>query len=98
MTREGSAADTGFTGRKIIVDTYVGYSRHGDGTFSGEGQTKVDGSAAYYARYIAKNVVVVAEFTKKCEVQISYAIGVATLISVFVETFETFRFYEGCYF
>ena len=74
----GPMGDTGLTGRKIIVDTYGGYSRHGGGAFSGKDPTKVDRSASYAARYIAKNVVA-AGLAKKCEVQIAYAIGVANL-------------------
>ncbi len=86
----GPAADTGLTGRKIIVDTYGGYSRHGGGAFSGKDPTKVDRSAAYAARYVAKNIVA-AGLAKKCEIQLSYAIGVAKPISVLVETFGTGR-------
>lgn len=84
----GPQADTGLTGRKIIVDTYGGYSRHGGGAFSGKDPTKVDRSAAYAARWIAKNIVA-AGLAKKCEIQLSYAIGVAQPISVFVDTFNT---------
>ncbi len=84
----GPAGDTGLTGRKIIVDTYGGYSRHGGGAFSGKDPTKVDRSASYAARYIAKNVVK-AGLAKKCEVQIAYAIGVAHPVSVMVDTFGT---------
>ena len=84
----GPAGDSGLTGRKIIVDTYGGYSRHGGGAFSGKDPTKVDRSGAYYARYIAKNIVA-AGFAKKCEVQLAYAIGVAEPVSVLVETFGT---------
>ncbi len=84
----GPAGDTGLTGRKIIVDTYGGYSRHGGGAFSGKDPTKVDRSAAYMARYIAKNIVA-AKLAKKCEVQIAYAIGVARPVSVMVDTFGT---------
>ena len=84
----GPAADSGLTGRKIIVDTYGGYSRHGGGAFSGKDPTKVDRSAAYMARYIAKNIVA-AKLAKKCEVQLSYAIGIARPMSVMVDTFET---------
>lgn len=84
----GPAGDTGLTGRKIIVDTYGGYSRHGGGAFSGKDPTKVDRSAAYMARYIAKNIVA-AKLAKKCEVQIAYAIGVARPVSVMIDTFET---------
>ncbi len=84
----GPQGDTGLTGRKIIVDTYGGYSRHGGGAFSGKDPTKVDRSAAYYARYIAKNIVA-AGLAKKCEVQLAYAIGVANPVSVMVDTFGT---------
>ncbi len=84
----GPMGDTGLTGRKIIVDTYGGYSRHGGGAFSGKDPTKVDRSASYAARYIAKNVVA-AGLAKKCEVQIAYAIGVAKPVSVMVDTFGT---------
>ncbi len=84
----GPQGDSGLTGRKIIVDTYGGYSRHGGGAFSGKDPTKVDRSASYAARYVAKNIVA-AGLAKKCEVQIAYAIGVATPISVLVETFGT---------
>ena len=84
----GPMGDTGLTGRKIIVDTYGGYSRHGGGAFSGKDPTKVDRSASYAARYIAKNVVA-AGLAKKCEVQIAYAIGVAQPVSVMVDTFGT---------
>ena len=84
----GPAGDTGLTGRKIIVDTYGGYARHGGGAFSGKDPTKVDRSAAYAARYVAKNIVA-AGLAKKCEVQIAYAIGVARPVSVLVDTFGT---------
>ena len=84
----GPVGDSGLTGRKIIVDTYGGYSRHGGGAFSGKDPTKVDRSGAYYARYIAKNIVK-AELATKCEVQLAYAIGVAEPVSVLVETFGT---------
>jgi S-adenosylmethionine synthetase len=84
----GPVGDSGLTGRKIIVDTYGGYSRHGGGAFSGKDPTKVDRSAAYAARWAAKNVVA-AGLAKKCEIQIAYAIGVAHPVSVFVETFGT---------
>lgn len=84
----GPQGDSGLTGRKIIVDTYGGYSRHGGGAFSGKDPTKVDRSAAYAARYIAKNVVA-AGLADKCEVQLAYAIGVAKPVSVMVETFGT---------
>ena len=84
----GPLGDSGLTGRKIIVDTYGGYSRHGGGAFSGKDPTKVDRSAAYMARYIAKNIVANG-FAKKCEIQLSYAIGIATPISIYVDTFGT---------
>lgn len=84
----GPVGDCGLTGRKIIVDTYGGYSRHGGGAFSGKDPSKVDRSAAYAARHIAKNVVV-AGFATKCEVQVAYAIGVAKPVSVYVNTFGT---------
>ena len=84
----GPQGDTGLTGRKIIVDTYGGYSRHGGGAFSGKDPTKVDRSACYAARYIAKNIVA-AGLAKKCEIQLAYAIGVARPVSVLVDTFET---------
>ena len=84
----GPNGDSGLTGRKIIVDTYGGYSRHGGGAFSGKDPTKVDRSAAYAARYVAKNVVA-AGLAKKCEVQLAYAIGVAKPVSVLVDTFGT---------
>lgn len=84
----GPQGDSGLTGRKIIVDTYGGYSRHGGGAFSGKDPTKVDRSAAYAARYIAKNIVA-AGLAKKCEIQIAYAIGVAHPVSIFVDTFGT---------
>jgi S-adenosylmethionine synthetase len=84
----GPQGDAGLTGRKIIVDTYGGYSRHGGGAFSGKDPTKVDRSAAYACRYVAKNVVA-AGLAAKCEVQLSYAIGVARPVSILVETFGT---------
>ena len=84
----GPHGDSGLTGRKIIVDTYGGYSRHGSGAFSGKDPTKVDRSASYAARYIAKNIVA-AGLASKCEVQIAYAIGVAKPVSVMVDTFGT---------
>jgi S-adenosylmethionine synthetase len=80
--------DAGLTGRKIIVDTYGGYAPHGGGAFSGKDPTKVDRSAAYMARYIAKNVVA-AELADKCTVQLAYAIGVAEPVSVLVDTHDT---------
>jgi len=84
----GPQGDTGVTGRKIIVDTYGGYSRHGGGCFSGEDPTKVDRSGTYAARWVAKNIVA-AGLAKKCEVQIAYAIGIARPLSVMVDTFGT---------
>lgn len=84
----GPVGDSGLTGRKIIVDTYGGYSRHGGGAFSGKDPTKVDRSAAYAARYVAKNIVA-AELADKCEIQLAYAIGVARPLSVRVDTFGT---------
>ena len=84
----GPAGDSGLTGRKIIVDTYGGYARHGGGAFSGKDPTKVDRSATYAARYVAKNIVA-AGLADRCEIQISYAIGVAKPISVMVDTFGT---------
>ncbi len=84
----GPAGDTGLTGRKIIVDTYGGYARHGGGAFSGKDPTKVDRSASYAARYVAKNIVK-AGLAKKCEVQIAYAIGIAKPVSVMIDTFGT---------
>ena len=84
----GPQGDAGLTGRKIIVDTYGGYGRHGGGAFSGKDPTKVDRSAAYAARYVAKNIVA-AGLADKCEVQLAYAIGVAHPVSVFVDTFGT---------
>ena len=90
----GPNGDSGLTGRKIIVDTYGGYSRHGGGAFSGKDPTKVDRSASYAARYIAKNVVA-AGLADKCEVQIAYAIGVAKPVSVLVDTFGTSKVDEA---
>ena len=84
----GPHGDSGLTGRKIIVDTYGGMARHGGGAFSGKDCTKVDRSAAYAARYVAKNIVA-AGIAKKCEIQLSYAIGVAQPTSVMVDTFGT---------
>ena len=84
----GPMGDTGLTGRKIIVDTYGGFARHGGGAFSGKDPTKVDRSAAYAARYVAKNIVA-ASIAKKCEIQLAYAIGVAQPVSVMVDTFGT---------
>jgi S-adenosylmethionine synthetase len=86
----GPMGDTGLTGRKIIVDTYGGYSRHGGGAFSGKDPSKVDRSGAYAARYVAKNIVA-AGLAKKCEIQVAYAIGVARPVSVLVDTFGTGR-------
>ena len=90
----GPAGDTGLTGRKIIVDTYGGYARHGGGAFSGKDPTKVDRSASYAARYIAKNVVK-AGLADKCEVQVAYAIGVAKPVSVMIDTFGTAKVDEA---
>ena len=84
----GPHGDSGLTGRKIIVDTYGGIGRHGGGAFSGKDPTKVDRSAAYAARYVAKNIVA-AGLAKKCEIQLAYAIGVAHPVSVMVDTFGT---------
>jgi S-adenosylmethionine synthetase len=84
----GPMGDTGLTGRKIIVDSYGGMGRHGGGAFSGKDPTKVDRSAAYVARYIAKNIVA-AGLAERCEVQLAYAIGIAEPVSVLVETFGT---------
>ena len=89
----GPLGDSGLTGRKIIVDTYGGYARHGGGAFSGKDATKVDRSASYMARHIAKNVVANG-LADKCEIQLSYAIGVAKPVSVFVETFGTAKIPE----
>lgn len=87
----GPQGDTGLTGRKIIVDTYGGYAGHGGGCFSGKDPTKVDRSAAYAARYAAKNVVA-AELAEKCEIQLAYAIGVSTPVSIMVDTFGTSKY------
>ena len=87
----GPEGDTGLTGRKIIVDTYGGYARHGGGAFSGKDASKVDRSAAYYARYIAKNIVA-SKIAEHCEVQIAYSIGVADPVSVSVDSFGTSNF------
>lgn len=84
----GPQGDSGLTGRKIIVDTYGGFARHGGGAFSGKDPTKVDRSAAYAARYVAKNIVA-AGLAQECEVQVAYAIGVAKPVSIMVDTFET---------
>ncbi len=90
----GPMGDTGLTGRKIIVDTYGGMGRHGGGAFSGKDPTKVDRSAAYMARYIAKNIVA-AGLAERCEVQLAYAIGVAEPVSVLVDTFGTSKVNDG---
>lgn len=90
----GPQGDSGLTGRKIIVDTYGGYARHGGGAFSGKDCTKVDRSAAYAARYVAKNIVA-AGLAKKCEIQLSYAIGVAYPTSIMVDTFGTGKVSDG---
>jgi len=89
----GPQGDSGLTGRKIIVDTYGGYSRHGGGAFSGKDPTKVDRSASYACRYVANNIVA-AGLAEKCEVQVSYAIGVAKPVSIFLETFGTAKIDE----
>ena len=89
----GPNGDSGLTGRKIIVDTYGGYARHGGGAFSGKDCTKVDRSAAYAARYVAKNIVA-AGLAEKCEIQLSYAIGVAQPTSIMVDTFGTGRLHD----
>ncbi len=90
----GPAGDAGLTGRKIIVDTYGGYARHGGGAFSGKDPTKVDRSAAYAARYVAKNIVA-AGLADKCELQLAYAIGVACPVSILVDTFGTNKIEEA---
>ena len=90
----GPMGDTGLTGRKIIVDTYGGMGRHGGGAFSGKDPTKVDRSACYMARYIAKNIVA-AGLADRCEVQLAYAIGVAEPVSVLVDTFGTAKVDEA---
>ena len=84
----GPLGDSGLTGRKIIIDTYGGYSRHGGGSFSGKDATKVDRSAAYMLRYIAKNIIA-NKLANKCEIQISYAIGIEKPLSIYVNTFGT---------
>ena len=84
----GPHGDSGLTGRKLIVDTYGGYARHGGGSFSGKDPTKVDRSASYAARYAAKNIVA-AKLADKCEIQLAYAIGVAEPVSVMADTFGT---------
>ncbi|MFW6272702.1 MAG: methionine adenosyltransferase, partial [bacterium] len=93
FVRGGPYADAGLTGRKIIVDTYGGMGRHGGGAFSGKDPSKVDRSAAYAARYIAKNIVA-AGLADKCEVELAYAIGVAEPVSVLVDTFGTGKISE----
>ncbi|MDD2362491.1 MAG: methionine adenosyltransferase [Oscillospiraceae bacterium] len=90
----GPQGDTGLTGRKIIVDTYGGYARHGGGAFSGKDPTKVDRSATYAARYVAKNIVA-AGLAKKCEIQIAYGIGIAHPVSVMVDTFGTGKYSDS---
>ncbi|MGX0375971.1 S-adenosylmethionine synthetase [Staphylococcus hominis] len=90
----GPQGDAGLTGRKIIVDTYGGYARHGGGCFSGKDPTKVDRSAAYAARYVAKNIVA-AGLVEQCEVQLAYAIGVAEPVSIAIDTFKTGKVSEG---
>lgn len=90
----GPHGDSGVTGRKIIVDTYGGYARHGGGAFSGKDCTKVDRSAAYAARYVAKNIVA-AGLADKCEIQLSYAIGVAKPTSIMIDTFGTGKISEA---
>src|SRR5690606_22761640 len=89
----GPQGDAGLTGRKIIVDTYGGYARHGGGAFSGKDPTKVDRSAAYAARYVAKNIVA-AGLADKCEIQLAYAIGVAQPVSISVDTYGTGKISE----
>ena len=84
----GPQGDSGLTGRKIIVDTYGGYASHGGGAFSGKDPTKVDRSAAYAARYVAKNIVA-AGLARKCEIELAYAIGVAEPVSIHVDTHGT---------
>ena len=89
----GPKGDTGLTGRKIIVDTYGGFAKHGGGAFSGKDATKIDRSAAYMARYIAKNIVA-SKIAKKCEIQLSYAIGLPNPQSIYVDTFNTSKYSE----
>ena len=89
----GPMGDAGLTGRKIIVDTYGGYGRHGGGAFSGKDATKVDRSAAYAARYVAKNIVA-SGLADKCEIGLAYAIGVAKPLSIYVDTFGTGKIQE----
>ncbi|MFA7088325.1 MAG: methionine adenosyltransferase, partial [Patescibacteria group bacterium] len=93
FTYGGPAADTGLTGRKIIVDTYGGMARHGGGCFSGKDSSKVDRSGAYMARYVAKNVVA-AGLADKCELQVAYAIGVAKPVGIYIDTFGTNKYAE----
>jgi len=90
----GPQGDTGLTGRKIIVDTYGGYARHGGGAFSGKDPTKVDRSAAYAARYVAKNIVA-AGLAKRCEIQLAYGIGIANPVSIMMDTFGTGKYPDG---
>ena len=92
--RGGSYADSGLTGRKLMVDTYGGVAHHGGGAFSGKDYTKVDRSGAYYARYVAKSIVE-AGLADRCEVAVSYSIGVASPISVSIDTFGTGKFSEN---
>ncbi len=89
----GPMGDAGLTGRKIIIDTYGGWARHGGGAFSGKDPSKVDRSAAYMARYIAKNIVA-AKLASQCEVQLAYAIGIAEPVSVMIDTFGTGKISE----
>ena len=89
----GPKGDTGLTGRKIIVDTYGGFARHGGGAFSGKDATKIDRSAAYMARYVAKNIVA-SKIAKKCEIQLSYAIGLPNPQSIYIDTFNTSKYSE----
>lgn len=89
----GPKGDTGLTGRKIIVDTYGGFARHGGGAFSGKDATKIDRSAAYMARYVAKNIIA-SKIAKKCEIQLSYAIGLPNPQSIYVDTFNTSKYSE----
>ncbi|MFA6514477.1 MAG: methionine adenosyltransferase [Patescibacteria group bacterium] len=93
FTFGGPGADTGLTGRKIIVDTYGGYARHGGGCFSGKDSSKVDRSGAYMARYVAKNIVA-AGLADKCELQVAYAIGIAKPVGIYIDTFGTSKFSE----
>ncbi len=92
----GPQGDTGLTGRKIIVDTYGGMARHGGGAFSGKDPTKVDRSASYAARYVAKNIVA-AGLADKCEFQVAYAIGVAQPVSIMVETSAPLKSTSSCW-